>query len=137
MNIRLGRTLRSWLDTWKFKPADDSVRQPNTAGTRSKLTGPQRQALFTLSESYGYQVLLDVMEMACIENDTNLINADGTDPELVLNLHRMSKARWQIFVAIQKKVEYERGEYLGQQQKQDEEADEPSDEELDTEILES
>jgi hypothetical protein len=117
MKIRTGRTLRRWIKQISGRKEDGSVRQSNTAGLRSQLTGAQRAALYRLSELPEYQALLDVIEMACVEQDTRLINTDAANPEAVLTEHRMSKAFWQIFVAIQKKVEYEREEFLGLQQK--------------------
>ena len=134
MKIRDSRTLRRFVSFLNSKLDDGAVRQPNTAGLRSKLNRSQQHALYLLSESAGYQTLLDVIEMACVEQDTRLINTDAAHPEDVLNEHRMSKAFWQIFVAIQKKVEYERGEYLGQQQPQQTAMEDDQDVE-DTEIL--
>jgi hypothetical protein len=135
MSIRKGRTLRSVLNFLQGNRADGKVtRQPNTAGLRSKLSKMQQGHLYQLSEQPGYQVLLDVIEMACVEQDTKLINADPAQPETVLSEHRMSKAFWQIFVAIQKKVEYEREEFLAIRMKENAPEAVP-DEETDQEIL--
>jgi hypothetical protein len=134
MKIRQNRTLRKLLNALQGDSGAEAVRQPNTAGLRSKLSVSQQGELYRLSEHPGYQVLLDVMEMACVEQDTRLINTDAANPEAVLTEHRMSKAFWQIFVAIQKKVEYERGEFLGAQHKQ-QQPDEVSEEDADTNIL--
>jgi hypothetical protein len=134
VSLRTSRTLRkalNFLDGWTQAAA---VRQPSTAGLRSVLTASQRAELYRLAESPGYQVLLDVMEMACVEQDTQLVNADPADPASVLAKHRMSKAFWQIFVAIQKKVEYEKGEYLGLQREKSQ-AVEQDEVEQDTEVL--
>ena len=134
MKIRENRTVRRVLNFLSGATPADPVRQPNTAGLRSKLTVQQKGELYRMSESPGYQVLLDVMEMACVEQDTKLINTDAADPDAVLNEHRMSKAFWQIFVAIQKKVEYEREEFLGLQ-KRATDTEEASEEEVDSNIL--
>jgi hypothetical protein len=117
MKIRESRTWRRIVNALGRSRDDAPARVPNTAGLRSKLGVEQQAALFRLSEHPGYQVLLDVIEMACVEQDTRLINTDASTPEAVLTEHRMSKAFWQIFVAIQKKIEFERGEYLGLQQR--------------------
>lgn len=135
MKIRESRTIRRIVNYFTGDSADGKItRQPNTGGLRSKLTRMQQGHLYNLSEQPGYQVLLDVIEMACVEQDTNLINADPAEPEKVLTAHMMSKAFWQIFVAIQKKVEYEREEFLAVRRTA-ETADEPTDEEVDSEIL--
>lgn len=134
MKIRESRTWKRVMSLWKGDEAAEGVRQPDTCGIRSKLNKQQQQALHVMSESQGYQVLLDVIEMACIENDAKLINSAPADPEAVLAKHRMSKAFWQIFMAIQKKIEYERNEYLGLQ-KAKEQPREQEEEVQDTEIL--
>lgn len=118
MSIRESRTLRKIVNALRGRDAATPLRAPNTAGLRSKLNTEQRSQLYRLSEHPGYQVLLDVIEMACVEQDTRLINTDASTPEAVLTEHRMSKAFWQIFIAIQKKIEFEREEYLGLQAKQ-------------------
>jgi hypothetical protein len=135
MKIRMGRTVRRIINTMMGRPGEEGgTRQPNLAGLKSKLSTGQQQALYQLSEHPGYAVLLDVMEMACIEQDTRLINTDAAKPEDVLNEHRMSKTFWQIFVAVQKKVAYEREEYLGTLEKEAA-GDVETDEELDMGIL--
>jgi|GEM_PF-2970961 len=135
MKIRNSRTLRRIVNYFTGDSGDGKqMRQPNTAGLRSKLTKMQQGHLYQLSEQPGYQVLLDVIEMACVEQDTKLINTDPAEPETVLAEHRMSKAFWQIFVAIQKKVEYEREEFLAVR-RQAEAPDDVTDEETDSEIM--
>ena len=132
MNIRKSRTLRKVVDYLQSKLEEGTVRQANTAGLRAQLNSTQRQALFQLTESAGYQVFLDIMEMACVEQDTRLVNSDPAHPETVLAEHRMSKAFWQIFVAVQKKIEYERVEFLGIRKGAEQHQSAPTEEELDT-----
>jgi hypothetical protein len=63
--------------------------------------------LLAMRESESWPDLLDVMEMVCIEKETDLINTDPAEPERVLANHKMAKAAWQIFTYMQEKVDGE------------------------------
>lgn len=57
--------------------------------------------------SRGWQVALDLMEAAVIEQDTALINAPVEDEAKVLGQHKVAKAAWMFFVDVQKKMQIE------------------------------
>ena len=119
--IRTGRTFGTWLDSLRrvWRRDKDEIRTERSFDLKGKLSMQQQEALFALRQSAGYSTLLDVIEMACIEQETRLINVDVTEPERIIAEHRMAKAFWQIFVALQKKVEYECNEYVGLSDKEE------------------
>jgi len=51
-----------------------------------------------------YEALLDLMESACINLDTALINVPTGHPEEILGAHAVSKAAWLFFTWVQKAV---------------------------------
>lgn len=60
--------------------------------------------LAQLSIDPRYEALLDLMESACIELDTALINVPTGHPEEILGAHAVSKAAWLFFTYVQKMV---------------------------------
>ena len=88
-------------------------RTERSHGLRANLNEGERQGLFNLVQMPGYETLLDIMERACIQQETKLINADASDEVHVLAEHKMSKAFWQVFIAVQKEVQYQVNEFLG------------------------
>lgn len=106
--IRLGRTLGEFIDRLSPKEAKpaDYVRSEKTFSS-GQLTSVQRGDLFQLTKHPGYTALLDLMEMLCIAQETNLVNVPVTEEKAVLAEHRMSKAFWQIFTGLQKRVQNE------------------------------
>jgi hypothetical protein len=89
------------------------IRTARSHGVREKLNSGERTALIQIRSMPGYEVLLDLMEMSCIEQESKLINTPVDRPDSVLAEHRMSKAFWQVFQAVQKKVEFEIALQLG------------------------
>jgi hypothetical protein len=85
----------------------DEIRDERTHGLRDHLTPSQRARLLTLQRSDGWEVLLDLMEMCCIEQETKLINVEVKDESGIIAEHRMAKAFWQVFTSLQKKVAVE------------------------------
>jgi hypothetical protein len=85
----------------------EDIRDERTHGLKDHLTPSQRARLLSLRRSDGYEVLLDLMEMCCIEQETKLINVDVKDESGIIAEHRMAKAFWQVFTSLQKKVEVE------------------------------
>jgi hypothetical protein len=83
------------------------VRTERTVGVTSQLAPHQRMHLLALRESEAWPDLLDVLEMVCIEKETDLINTDPADRVRVLENHKMAKAAWQLFTYMQKKVDEE------------------------------
>jgi hypothetical protein len=96
----------------------NEVRTERSFGVTSQLKPHQRMHLYALRESDAWPDLLDVMEMVCIEKETDLINTDAADPERVLANHKMAKAAWQIFTHMQQKVDFEISQYLNATAKQ-------------------
>ena len=86
---------------------NNEIRTERTHGLKDALTSRQRAALVSIRHAEGYEALLDLIEMCCIEQETRLINAEVSDTEKILAEHRMAKAFWQIFQGVQKKVEVE------------------------------
>lgn len=113
----------------------DAIRTERTHGTGEDLTEVERGALMQLRYTPGYQVLLDMMERACISQETKLINAEVDEPETILAEHRMSKAFWQVFQSMQKQVEREVAIHLGFEQERKEKKQEAENFEPDQDIL--
>lgn len=89
-----------------------TLRTERTLGVTAGLKPTQRRNLTMLKDSELYPDLLDVMEMVCIEVESNLINTDAADESAVLANHKMAKAAWQIFVHMQEKIAQESQLYL-------------------------
>jgi len=83
------------------------IRTERRYGVTSQLDVQERRALFTLRQHDGWPVLLDVIEMVCIEIETDLINTPAEQELAILAKHKMSKAAWQVFTHLQEKVEDE------------------------------
>jgi hypothetical protein len=81
-----------------------TLRTNRTFGVTAALEPIQRRNLTALRNSEVYDDLLDVMEMVCIEQETELINTDPADESAVLARHKMAKAAWQIFTGVQEKI---------------------------------
>jgi hypothetical protein len=94
-------------------PSDNEPRTERSHGLRSQLDQTEKAALFSLLHSPSWPVLLDVLERACIEQETRLINCDVADTKRIIAEHRMAKAYWQIFVAMQKTVNRAAEEHAG------------------------
>lgn len=114
MKTRLARTLGRILNRLEGKDAlPNDAERTERAFRKVQLTPAQRGDLFTLRQSPGFTALLDMMEMACVEQESNLINVPATEPDTVLAEHRLSKAFWQVFIHFQKKVQIECDIHLG------------------------
>jgi hypothetical protein len=86
---------------------ESTIRTERTFGVTAQLRQTQRRNLLNLLNSEIYPDLLDVMEMVCIEKETELINTDPANELAVLANHRMAKAAWQVFTHMQEKIEAE------------------------------
>lgn len=91
---------------------ETTIRTERTFGVTANLTSVQRRNLHNLENSEIYPDLLDVLEMVCIEVETNLINTDPADEAAVLANHRMAKAAWQIFTHMQERIHLESKAFL-------------------------
>jgi hypothetical protein len=91
---------------------DDTIRTERSFGVTSELRPIQRRNLLAFRNSEVYPDVLDVLEMVCIETETNLINTDAADEKSVLANHRMAKAAWQMFTHMQEKIQSESDAYL-------------------------
>lgn len=91
----------------------EAIRTERTHGLREHLNASQRSSLLQVRHMPGYDVLLDLMEKACIEQETRLINVEVDQAETIVAEHRMAKAFWQVFTSLQKKVETEIAIQLG------------------------
>jgi len=83
---------------------EPTMRTERSFGVTAELKPAQRRNLHNLANSEIYPDLLDVLEMVCIETETQLINTDPADEAAVLANHRMAKAAWQIFTHMQEKI---------------------------------
>lgn len=90
----------------------EPVRTQRRFGVTARLTPQQRNDLLTLRTNLGWPTLLDVFEMACIEQEGILINTDAADEKAVLANHRMAKAMWQMFAHVQDRIESELRSHL-------------------------
>jgi hypothetical protein len=88
--------------------SDREIRNERTHGLKATLPPQQRVALLAIREMPGYEALLDLIEMCCIEQEGNLVNTPVDQPSSILAEHQFSKAFWQVFTALQRKVEQER-----------------------------
>lgn len=142
--MRLTRTLGTWMR--KLRDSRREQREPGRAPARDPqairaqntfakvlLTADRRSLLFSFRHHPGYEVFLDMMESVCVEQETVLINAPASETAVVLAEHTMAKAFWQVFVATQKKVEFECAEHLSAAKRKEDEkeqADEVGDEQF-------
>jgi hypothetical protein len=85
----------------------DESRTERTQGLKERLSASDRAALLQVRFAPGYEVLLDVMEMACIAQESNLINCEPEDKDKIYAEFLLAKAFWQVFTAVQKKVNEE------------------------------
>lgn len=82
------------------------IREHRTLSVKDQaLTEAELAMLSELSMDPRYQVLLDVMERACIEQETALINCPVEQPERILGEHAVSQAAWKFFTYIQRQVQ--------------------------------
>jgi hypothetical protein len=94
-------------------PSFSEERTERTHGLKSEPDQNEKQALFNLVNSPAWGVLLDILERACIHQETRLINCEVVDTERIIAEHRMAKAYWQIFIAMQKFVHQAAREFAG------------------------
>lgn len=73
----------------------------------SPLNETQRTHLLSVIQSPGYTVMLDIMERACLQQQTRMVNAPTDNDPMVLAEHKITKAMWGFFIAVQKNVEWE------------------------------
>jgi hypothetical protein len=88
------------------------IRTERRFGVTSELTQQQRVNLLKMRNEDGWQDVLDVMEMTCIEIETALINTSSDKETEVLANHKMAKAAWLIFTHLQEKIDLEISLYL-------------------------
>jgi hypothetical protein len=88
------------------------IRNERSFGVTGHLEPIQRRNLTFMRESDGWADLLDVMEMCCIEIETDLINTPSENEAAVVANHKMAKAAWKIFTHLQMKVDEEISLYL-------------------------
>jgi hypothetical protein len=91
---------------------ENAIRNERRFGVTAELTPLQRRNLFQIRGSEVWPDLLDVMEMCCIEIETQLINTAAEREAEVLANHKMAKAAWQIFTHLQEKVDKEISLYV-------------------------
>lgn len=87
----------------------------NRAYSPEQLAEVDRQYLVSLRSHPGYPVLLTLMEQACEEFATAVINADPANHDDVLAKQVMAKSAWTFFTKVQKRVEYEVSEAIAAQ----------------------
>lgn len=84
------------------------MREGRTDLANRTLRPDQRRELFGLVKNEPlYLLLLDLMEMQCIQTEIDMINADAADDSKVLAMHKISKAAWQFYVNFQKRIQLE------------------------------
>lgn len=72
--------------------------------TEVRLTPEEIDQLAALYKDARYESLLNVMERACIELDTLLVNTPVGEREHIIGAHAVSKASWLFFTYVQKQV---------------------------------
>jgi hypothetical protein len=90
----------------------EAIRTERKFGVTSQLSAQQRRNLMTVRNSLEWPDVLDVMEMCCIEVETQLINTSADEEREVLANHKMAKAAWIIFTHLQEKIDSEISLYL-------------------------
>lgn len=90
----------------------EEIRTQRRFGVTSKLTTAAQRELFILRQQDGWPVLLDVMEMVCIEMEGDLINTPPEEEAAILAKHKMSRAAWQLFEHLQAKVDDEISRFI-------------------------
>lgn len=85
----------------------EAVRTERRVGVTGELRPIQRRNLMSLRHSEVWDDLLDLMEMACIEKETELINTDPADKEQVLARHIVAKTMWVTFAHMQERIDVE------------------------------
>jgi hypothetical protein len=90
----------------------NEIRTERRFGVTSQLNPEARRHLFNIRQHDGWPVVLDVIEMVCIELEGELINTAPEDEAAILAKHKMSKAAWQIFEHVQVKIEDEISRYI-------------------------
>jgi hypothetical protein len=96
----------------------EATRTERSFGVTSELTMEQRRDLAGIRHSDAWPSLLDVMEMCCIEMETDLLNTSASDEAAVLANHKMAKAAWKVFTHLQEKVDIEISVYTSSIAKQ-------------------
>jgi hypothetical protein len=91
---------------------DKAVRSERRMGVTGELRPIQRRNLMSLRHSEVWDDLLDLMEMACIEKETELINTDSADEKQVLARHVVAKTMWVTFVYMQQRIDAEIAVYM-------------------------
>lgn len=90
----------------------EAIRTQRRFGVTAQLTPLQRRNIMAVRNSPEWQDVLDVMEMCCIEIETDLINTDAEQELEVLANHKMAKAAWKVFTHLQQKLDSEISLYL-------------------------
>ena len=81
-------------------------RTQRTLSVRDQTFSPEKlQRIARLALDTGYEDLLDIMEMACIQQETALINTPVEQADRVLGEHCLAQASWQFFTYVQKQVQ--------------------------------
>jgi hypothetical protein len=93
-------------------PTTNAIRSERSFGVTATLKPNQRQHLLALIHSEVWTDLLDVMEMQCIEIETDLINTPVEEEQTVISNHKYAKAAWVIFTRFQQKIVDESQVYL-------------------------
>lgn len=114
---------------------NEPIRTERTHGIGQRLDASQRASLLQVRYTPGYEILLDLIEQICIEQETRLINQEARDEEGIVAEHRMAKAFWQVFVTLQTKVEVEIAIHLGLEADAKRQAEEEASYDPDQEIL--
>lgn len=91
---------------------EPGIRTERSFGVTSTLKPIQRRNLLAFKNSEVYPDVLDVLEMVCIEVETELINTNPADEQAVLANHKMAKAAWLMFTHLQEKIDEESNAYL-------------------------
>ena len=103
-----------------YTTPETAIRTERSFGVTSSLKPNQRQHLLALINSEVWEDLLDVMEMQCIEIETQLINTPPEDEAKILASHKYAKAAWVIFTRFQQKVMQEAQIFFNSQKPQPE-----------------
>lgn len=90
----------------------EGIRTERRFGVTSKLTPEALRLLFVMRHHEGWPHLLDVMEMVCIEIESDLINTNSEEEAAVLAKHKMSKAAWMVFTHLQIKIDDEVSRFI-------------------------
>jgi hypothetical protein len=80
-----------------------------------ELPAQEKVLLFQMTSHPAWQVLLKIMQVACINQDVVLVGTDNSESAKVLSEHAIAQAKWRFFEFVQREVEKAVAEAKGEE----------------------